>query len=102
MNDENDKSRFCALPLERQVGHCSNCGKEFFQPMTKADDWGDCCDIFCNGASRLREGGWTITGAFECASPSVVMRMVRNVFDVHEFECGLKSLAAAKAERLSA
>lgn len=79
---------------------CDNCGREF--ERTSLNDWTPCCDTFCNGAATLRACGWTITQAFQCASPEVVVRMVRNVFDAHEFMCGLKMLAIETVERLSA
>ncbi len=49
----------------------------------------------------MRELGWTITQAFQVMRPEGVARMVRDVFDAHEFECGLKMLAKEKAERLA-
>lgn len=81
--------------------HCDNCGAEYSQPSDQRHDWTPCCSYECNGAARLRELGWTITQAFQVMRPEGVARMVRNVSDAHEFECGLKMLAKANAERLA-
>lgn len=88
-------------PVEGTVMRCENCGNEYGKPANDSADWTTCCSRECNGAARLIEAGFTITQAFDCASPEVVARMIRNVFDMYEFKAGLRKLAMVQLERLS-
>jgi hydrogenase maturation factor HypF (carbamoyltransferase family) len=79
---------------------CDNCRMEYKIPDDQRHDWSPCCSIGCNGASRLRELGWTIEQSFQVMNRGCVAKMVRNVFDMHEFELCLKKLANDEVDRL--
>ena len=87
--------------IARRLGRdLSSC----FGRLKKTDDqrhyWSPCCSIGCNGESRLRELGWTIEQSFQVMNRGCVAKMVRNVFDMHEFELCLKKLANDEVDRL--
>lgn len=80
---------------------CENCGREYARPID-GWDWSPSCSIQCNGASRFREGGWTITQALQDAHPDVVVRMVRNAADAQEFAEAMKALVQIQIDRIVA